>query len=537
MKRFLCALLALLCISGAAMPVSAAQTPLQAAAEYVYQAVPSPQTGSIGGDWAVFALARSGAAVPQAYYQKYYAAVVEYVRQRDGVLDTRKYTEYSRLILALTAIGKDPRDVAGYDLLLPLYDHDATVRQGLSGPVWALLALDCSHHPAPDGLRQQYVADILACALPQGGWSLAAFPTAPQDRSVAADADVTAMALCALAVYWEQPAVARAIEAALAQLSRQQRADGGFVSYGTVNAQSTAQVLTALCALDISSQDPRFIKSGNTVESALLACRLQSGGFAYLPGGSIVNQMATEQALYALAALQRQQEGRCGLYRIDDPLDIGSSDVPGAGQGLAGKDAAVQPRPVCKPGQTFTDLTGEACAEAVLALAQRDIVSGRTADTFVPGDCMKRSEFAAIITRALGLPLGGTHPFTDVASGSWYVPYVAAAYRFGIIAGVGGDRFSPDGIITRQEAAAMVARAAKLCGMDTGMNDTALRDMLAQFTDYRQSADWAWEGLAFCYSADLLDQADLEIRPRDAILRSEMAEMVYRLLQRANLLA
>ena len=83
----------------------------------------------------------------------------------------------------------------------------------------------------------------------------------------------------------------------------------------------------------------------------------------------------------------------------------------------------------------------------------------------------------------------------------------------------------------------MVARAAKLCGMDTAMNDTAVRDMLAQFMDYRQSADWAREGLAFCYSADLLEQADLDIRPRDAILRSEMAEMVYRLLQRANLLA
>jgi len=537
MKRALCALLAFLCIFGAALPVSAAQTPLQAAAAYVYQMVPSPQTGSVGGDWAVFALARSGADVPQEYYQCYYAGVCEYVRQRQGVLDIRKYTEYSRLILALTAIGKDPRSVAGYDLTLPLHDHDATVQQGLSGPVWALLALDSGAYPAAEGLRQRYIHDILACALPQGGWSLSAFPTAPQDRPVAADADITAMALCALAPYRSQPAVAQAIEVALAELSRQQLAAGGFASYGNANSQSTAQVLTALCTLDISLQDSRFAKGGNTVYSALLACRLPDGGFAYLSGGSTANQMAAEQALYALAALQRQQDGRGSLYRIDDPLDIGSSDVPQAGEGLAGKDAAVQPRPVSKPEQSFIDLENADCAQAVLELARRDVVSGRTADTFVPDDCMKRSEFAAIITRALGLPLGGAHPFTDVAPGSWYASYVAAAYRFGIIAGVGDSRFAPDGVITRQEAAVMVARAAKLCGMDIAMNDTAVRDMLAQFLDYRQSADWAREGLAFCYSADLLEQADLDIRPREAILRSEMAEMVYCLLQRANLLA
>lgn len=82
----------------------------------------------------------------------------------------------------------------------------------------------------------------------------------------------------------------------------------------------------------------------------------------------------------------------------------------------------------------------------------------------------------------------------------------------------------------------MVARAANLCGMDTSLTETAVRDMLAQFTDYTQCADWSKESLAFCYQEDILSQDDLEIQPQTAIKRCEIAEMIYRMLQQAKLL-
>ena len=69
--------------------------------------VKMPQIGSIGGEWAVLGLARSGYAVPESYYQNYYAAVEAYVKACSGQLHAKKYTEYSRVILALSAIGKD----------------------------------------------------------------------------------------------------------------------------------------------------------------------------------------------------------------------------------------------------------------------------------------------------------------------------------------------------------------------------------------------------------------------------------------------
>ena len=79
---------------------------VQDTAEYMYRTVQNPQVGSIGGEWAVLGLARSGYDVPDSYYQDYYATVEAYVTACDGKLHDKKYTEYSRVIVALSSIGK-----------------------------------------------------------------------------------------------------------------------------------------------------------------------------------------------------------------------------------------------------------------------------------------------------------------------------------------------------------------------------------------------------------------------------------------------
>ena len=126
--------------------------------------------------------------------------------------------------------------------------------------------------------------------------------------------------------------------------------------------------------------------------------------------------------------------------------------------------------------------------------------------------------------------------FTDVPAGEWYVPFVGAAYQYGIVTGKTETAFDPTGTISRQEAAVMVSRAAKLCGMDTEMDAAGIRNMLAQFGDYIKSAEWARPALAFCDQADILDQSDLEIRSGEAVKRCEVAQMLFNLLGAANLL-
>lgn len=292
---------------------SAAQTAYDRASAYLTAAVSAPRYGSLGGEWTVLALARGGADTETAYFTGYCAALEQTVREANGVLSERKYTEYSRVILALSALGKDARDVAGFDLTLPLGDYEKTAAQGVNGVIYALLALDSRDYPMPQNAaastqatRQLYVDAILAAQLTNGGWSF---------MGEDADPDLTAMALQALAKYREQSSVQLAANRALVCLSAMQNADGGFSSWGSENAESCAQVLLALNALDLGTDDSRFVKNGHSVLDALLTYQNADGGFCHERSGE-TNLMASEQAACALASLVRAERGESGLYRM-----------------------------------------------------------------------------------------------------------------------------------------------------------------------------------------------------------------------------
>ena len=544
-KRIITFLLALLLVLGAAPAAFAtvSDTTLNSAvsgtAAYIYATTPSPQVGSIGGEWAVLGLARSGYSVPEKYYQDYYAVVEKYVKDCKGVLHDKKYTEYSRVIVALSSIGVDARNVGGYDLTAPLGDYDKTIWQGLNGPIWALIALDSRNYPEPTaGIRQKYIDRILACQLSDGGWSLFGGTQYETSAYSVSDPDITGMALQALAKYQSQPAVAKATQEALDCMSKKQADDGGFSSMGDPNAESIVQMIVALCELGISIDDPRFVKNATTMLDTLMTFRQPSGGFQHTASGSGNNQMTAEQAFYGLVAVQRVRSGKNSLYRMGDAISIKVSSSGGSvsGTGLPGKNADVKAVPITAAGTTFTDVKSHANKTAIEALASRQIINGMGDGTFAPNSNMTRAQFATITVKALGLTAKANNNFTDVKAADWFAPYVGTANTYGIVNGMGDGTFNPGGTITRQEAATMVARAAKLCGMNTDYTAAAARDILSQFGDYTKCADWARAPLAFCYDNGILDSSALNIQPTVAIKRCEIAQMLYNMLEKANLL-
>lgn len=530
--------------ASAAVSTSELNHAIEDTATFMYKTVAKPQVGSIGGEWAVLGLARSGYSVPDQYYQDYYATVEEYVTACNGILHNKKYTEYSRLIVALTAIGKDPGNVAGYNLLTPLGDYDKTIWQGLNGPIWALIALDSGNYAVPvnkaaatQATRQMYIDRILTCQLSDGGWSLFG-GTAHETGNEKSDPDITGMALQALAKYQDQPAVAKATKEALECMSKQQNSDGGYFSWGSLNSESCVQILVALAELEIPLDDARFVKNGNTLLDNLMTYYLPGKGFLHTQDGTGSNQMASEQAFYGLIAAQRLRDGKSSLYRMGDALKIEAA-APSESIGLPGKHVDVKKTPITLPGATFSDISGVNAHKnqtAIEALAARGILSGKTSSVFDPDATMTRAEFATTVVRALGLAPKANSTFADVKSGDWFAPYVGTANRYGIVSGISATMFQPQGTITRQEAAAMVARAGKLCGMDTTYDVSTARDVLAQFTDYVKCADWASASLAFCYEQEILDSSSMTIAPRETILRCEIAQMLYQLLGRAQLL-
>ena len=293
------------------------------------EALGTPGVGSIGGEWMVIGLARSGRTVPgvEDYYQK----AVEYVQQSidpdTGRLHKAKSTDNSRMILALTAIGKDVTNVGGYNLLAGLSDLEFVKYQGNNGPSWALLALDSGNYPVPSGgtvTRQALIDEILRVQTSDGGWTVSG------DK---ADSDMTGMALTALAPYYTKDLkVQEAIDKAIARLSEMQDEDGGYsTSYdGTTKiatSESISQVVTALSALGINADtDPRFIKDGGSAIDALLRYYVSGGGFRHVMDGAI-DGMGTEQAYYALTAYYRFLTGKTNLYDMTDVIDMGGDPV------------------------------------------------------------------------------------------------------------------------------------------------------------------------------------------------------------------
>ena len=303
---------------------------------------------TIGSEWFVLGLARSGKSLDSSYFKTYYNHVANYLEENDGKLtNTVKYTEYSKQILALTAIGKDARNIAGYNLFENLADFDLITRQGFNGPIWALIALKSNPEytiPKVSGVSEQtteakLVNYLLAGEIPGGGWAL---------EGSEPDVDVTAMTLQALAPYYHKKGyekVTAAIDRAVEKLSDMQLATGGFGTMGTETLESNAQVITALCALGIDPQtDARFIKNGRWTVENLISYHVEDSGFMHVKEGTdgnggtqsgVVNGMATEQGYYALTAYQRFCDGKTSLYDMSDMTTSKGEKGDGKGTGMS----------------------------------------------------------------------------------------------------------------------------------------------------------------------------------------------------------
>ena len=328
MKKVVCVLLAMMMIlaftgcSGEKVEQVAVATEavtqtelsgLHQVAQWLQTEIPDPGYGSVGGEWLALGLARSELESMEEYLLSYGEKVAAYTAEQGGVLHAKKYTEYSRVILAWTAIGRDATDVGGFNLLAPLADFEQTVFQGLNGPIYALIALDCGGYEIPENetfntqaTRDMYVDYIVNAEHPDGGWSLSNGP---------AEIDITAMALQALAKYQDRPDVQKAVERGLTYLSEQQNVNGGFADGNGETSEAIAQSIVALTELGISLEDPRFVKNGNTLKDALLRFQLDDGSFSHLMNMD-TDVLATEQAFYALVAIDRMEQGKTSLYSM-----------------------------------------------------------------------------------------------------------------------------------------------------------------------------------------------------------------------------
>lgn len=292
---------------------------------YIQSAVSAPVVSYLFGEWAVLGQARAKVPLSEAYIAAYYEKVVAYVKANigsDGILrapddkNTPVITDNERIILALTAIGKDPANVGGKNLLKALQNKDImkvtdTSNTDINGLVMGLLALNSRNYTSD---TSWLVQAVLEQQNKDGSWSASA------DTKPVGDVDMTAMVLQALAPYHKDggnETVNTAVEKALNWLSGKYRS-------GYDSSESCAQVVIALSALNLDANtDARFTKTveGKTLSvlGNLLQYRVaENGGFKHQFADKAVNEMATEQALCAMAAYARFTEKANALYDMTD---------------------------------------------------------------------------------------------------------------------------------------------------------------------------------------------------------------------------
>lgn len=499
-------------------------------AKIICENISEPAFSQIGGEWAVFGVNMSKCEGYEAFKEKYIKNISSYLAECKGVLSDRKYTEYSRVVTALTSLGIDAQNVCGFNLVMPLSDYEKVSFQRVNGPAWALIALDSGNYEDNENgglLRKKYIDNLLNAQNADGGWAIGGFEVS--------DADVTAMVITSLSKYVLNNDVKKSIDRAVLFLSKMQSNNGGFESFGDFNSESTSQVITALSSIGISYSDERFVKNGKTLVDNLFSYYDENGGFYHAGGEKSINQMATEQALCALLSIVKRTGKGKSLYDFSDEDKNAFNGNENTDFGLSGKHKDVLKRSVICD-KTFDDILNHSAKSEIEALAKRGIINGKSENLFEPDMTMTRAEFATIVTNALGLKKEGADVFSDVNKNDWFYDFVCTAYMYNIVSGTGNNAFNPNGVITKEEAAVMIRRAASLCGINGNYGENEIRDVLSAFADYKDINGWAEESLAFCYDKKILLDDDILINPKSFVTRSEIAKMLYNLLEKSKLL-
>jgi len=182
-----------------------------------------------------------------------------------------------------------------------------------------------------------------------------------------------------------------------------------------------------------------------------------------------------------------------------------------------------------KAEDSFTDTENHWAKEYIGYAASRGLISGVAADTFAPDAAITRAEFIMALARLSGEDVSGytASSFVDVDNGTAAMPYIEWAYRNGIVAGTGSNRFSPDAAITREQMAVMLWNYAKAAGLAMPV----LREY-EPFTDDGMVSSWAGEAVGAVVRAGIIVGRDGgRFAPRSSATRAEATVVLKRFME------
>ncbi|WP_226000303.1 S8 family serine peptidase [Paenibacillus sp. BJ-4] len=185
---------------------------------------------------------------------------------------------------------------------------------------------------------------------------------------------------------------------------------------------------------------------------------------------------------------------------------------------------------------SFEDISTSYAQSEIQSLANKLLINGTTDTTFSPKKNVTRAEFAALVTRALGLTPGTAAPFSDIPAGSWYTGDVAAAYEAGLITGRNSDKFDPNAHISRQEIAVILGKAVDLLQIKAAVDGPTR----TPYHDASSFAGYAKDSIEKVSAAGIINgetiQSSSYFKPNAPTTREASAKVLHVLLQKAALI-
>lgn len=174
--------------------------------------------------------------------------------------------------------------------------------------------------------------------------------------------------------------------------------------------------------------------------------------------------------------------------------------------------------PDCNPNEWY--------ASAVTYVSDKGLITGYNDGTFGPYDNITRGQLVTILWRMEGKPVSSSAGFSDVSSSDFYYSAALWAQKNGVIKGYGDGTFGGERLITREEAAVMLANYASFKGYDTASDKTALKNI----SGWREADSWALDSLGWCVDQGLMSGKDTPsgayLDPMGSTWRSAMAKMI-----------
>ena len=198
-------------------------------------------------------------------------------------------------------------------------------------------------------------------------------------------------------------------------------------------------------------------------------------------------------------------------------------------KGLVQSNPSNEVATVTLENSTYSDLgTVSWAVESINNLASRNVFDSNSGK-FNPKQVITRGEYCAILVRSLGLEKTAAGRFADVTARHKYYKEIMAAEYFGIISKDKNNKIYPDKLITREQAAVMLALALKIKGTPLPQKDSS---SLKQFADFESISDSSLRNISAVCGAGIISGRKINgkvyLQPSNNVTRAEAALMAYK---------